>query len=182
MHGPMVSGWLLVTLCGGVGSYCLVGMRSCAGTARGAAGAEALMGFGMAAMAVPGVVFTPPEWTWMLYAVAFGGTALTSLHSARRGWLPRAHHLIGSLTMIYMAVAMADRTAHTGHSTSGVPLLTGVLLAYYTVYVLRSGVRLVPAAVAEGEATPAVRWGTPAVAAACRLTMGLAMLAMLLTF
>ncbi|MCM2392338.1 DUF5134 domain-containing protein [Streptomyces albipurpureus] len=181
MHGPTVSGWLLVTLCGGIGSYCLVRMRACAGSARGSAGSEALMGFGMAAMAVPAVVFTPPDWAWLLYTGVFGGAAIGSLRSVRRG-VHQAHHLIGSLTMVYMAVSMAYPAGHVGHSTAGVPLLTGGLLAYYAVYVLRSGARLLPTAVPAGEAAPAVRWGEPpALAGACRLTMGLAMLAMLVT-
>lgn len=68
-------------------------------------------------------------------------------------------------------------------AAGGIPLLTGLLLAYYAVYVLRSGARLVPvAAVATGGGPPPSGWGArPELALACRLTMGIAMFAMLLT-
>jgi hypothetical protein len=59
-----------------------------------------------------------------------------------------------------------------------VPLVTGVLLLYFTGYVLLSGVRLAPAAAGGGS----VGWGDrPEVARACRLSMGIAMVAMLIT-
>lgn len=45
-------------------------------------------------------------------------------------------------------------------AAGGIPLLTGLLLAYYAVYVLRSGARLVPvAAVATGGGPPPSGWG-----------------------
>lgn len=84
MHGPAMSGWLLVALCGGTGAYCLVRMRSCSGEAREAAGGEALMGSGMAAMAVPAAIYAPPSWGWVVYAVVFGAAALRAL------WPPAA--------------------------------------------------------------------------------------------
>ncbi|WP_159039375.1 DUF5134 domain-containing protein, partial [Streptomyces luridiscabiei] len=79
----------------------------------------------------------------------------------------------------------------------GVPLLTGVLLVYYALYVLRSAGHLVPAGTgvasfAGGSAEGVVRGGGGGVVGsatgvgteltmACRLTMGIAMFAMLLT-
>ncbi|MFF3397467.1 DUF5134 domain-containing protein [Streptomyces sp. NPDC002659] len=181
MHGPAVSGWLLVTLCGATGAYCLVRMRSCSGQAREAAGGEALMGLGMAAMAVPAAVFALPRWVWVMYATVFGAAALRALLPARLS-THHLHHLVGSLAMVYMAVAMpSGAVAHAGHQAAGIPLLTGGLLAYYTVYVLRSGTRLAPLAAPAGGAA-AASWGErPELAPACRLAMGLAMLAMLLT-
>ncbi|MGW6458854.1 DUF5134 domain-containing protein [Streptomyces sp. NPDC055078] len=176
MHGSATPGWLLVTLCGGTGTYCLVRMRACSGEARGTAGGEALMGFGMAAMAVPAAVFAHPGWAWAVYAAVFGGAALAALWPARRG-AHHLHHLIGSLAMVYMAVAMASGSGHGGHP-AGTPLLTGALLAYYTVYVLRSGVRLLPRLESAPEAAPAPR-PAQGLVPACRLVMGLAMLAML---
>lgn len=180
MHGPAMSGWLLVALCGATGAYCLARMRSCSGEARKAAGGEALMGFGMAAMAVPATVLAVPEWTWTVYAAVFGAAALHALWPARRG-TRHLHHLVGSLAMVYMAVVMAPGGGHTGHASAGVPVLTGALLAYYTVYVLRSGLRLMPVpAPAGGAATATVAWGAqPELALACRLAMSIAMLAML---
>ncbi|MCX4825068.1 DUF5134 domain-containing protein [Streptomyces sp. NBC_01142] len=182
MHGPAMAGWLLVALCGATVAYCLVRMRSCSGEARRAAGGEALMGFGMAAMAVPVAVLALPEWGWVVYAAVFGAAALRTLRPALRGG-HHLHHLVGSLTMVYMAVVMRSGGGeHAGHSAAGVPLLTGALLVYYTVYVLRSGFRLMPVpSPAGGAATATLSWGgRPELALACRLSMGIAMLTMLL--
>ncbi|HEY9374339.1 DUF5134 domain-containing protein [Streptomyces sp.] len=195
MHGPATAAWLLVALCAASGAYCLLRMRSCAGEERRAAGGEALMGFGMAAMAVPAAVFAPPAWSWTVYAAVFGGAALRALWSARSGG-HHLHHLVCSSAMVYMALAMTvpAQGAHGAHgagsAASGLPLLTGVLLLYYTVYVLRSGARLVPVAAPAGGASqdevpvggPVLGWAArPELAAACRLSMALAMLAMLVT-
>lgn len=183
MHGPTSPGWLLVALCAAAGGYCLARMRSGVEEQRRAAGGEALMGFGMAAMAVPGAVFSPPAWTWPLYAAVFGAAALRALWAAR-GSRHHLHHLVGSAAMVYMAVVMSASSGSPGphhmHGGRGVPLLTGALLLYFTGYVLLSGVRLVPATVAAGPGN--LRWGDrPELARACRLSMGIAMVAMLLT-
>ncbi|MFJ1730084.1 DUF5134 domain-containing protein [Streptomyces sp. NPDC088254] len=185
MHGPASPGWLLVALCAATGAYCLLRMRSGDGRQRLAAGGEALMGFGMAVMAVPAAAFTPPRWTWPVYAAVFGTAAVHALWAARSD-AHHLHHLVGSSAMVYMAVAMASPAAH--HSPahahagaalggSGVPLLTGALLLYFAAYVLVSGVRLLPAA---GGPAGVVAWGDrPELARACRLSMGIGMLAML---
>ncbi|MFD3442387.1 DUF5134 domain-containing protein [Streptomyces sp. NPDC058685] len=181
MHGPAMSGWLLMALCGATGLYCLVRMRGASGEARRAAGGEALMGFGMAAMALPAAVVVLPGWAWTVYAAVFGAAALAALWPARRG-LHHLHHAVGSLAMVYMALAMAPGGGpHAGHAPAGVPLLTGALLVYYAAYVLRSGVRLVPVPAAAGVCGPLSFGARPELAPACRLAMGLAMLAMLLT-
>ncbi|MEG3628243.1 DUF5134 domain-containing protein [Streptomyces poriticola] len=185
MHGPASSGWLLVALCAATGAYCVLRMRSGAAEQRRSAGGEAVMGFGMAGMAVPAAVFTPPGWAWPGYAALFGAVGLHSLWAARSG-RHHLHHLVGSGAMVYMSVVMTVSPAavhgHTAaHGGSGVPLLTGALLLYFAGYVLLTGVRLVPvAAVDDGPA--ATGWGDrPELARACRLSMGIAMLAMLLT-
>ncbi|MCD7440707.1 DUF5134 domain-containing protein [Streptomyces lincolnensis] len=177
MHGPVSPGWLLVVVCAATGAYCLLRMRSSDEEQRRAAGGEALMGFGMAAMAVPAAVFTPPSWAWSCYAAVFGAAALRALWAARTS-AHHVHHLVGSSAMVYMAVVMAASPGgHAGHGDAGVPLLTGALLLYFAVYVLRSGVRLVPVAAGSG----AVGWGDrPELARACRLSMGIAMVTMLL--
>lgn len=196
MHGPASSGWLLVALCAATGAYCLLRMRSSVEEQRRAAGGEALMGFGMAAMAVPAAVFTPPQWAWPVYAVVFGAAGLRALWTARAG-RHHLHHLVGAAAMVHMAVAMAGSPAHAhGHGSSGVPALTGLLLLYFTGYVLLTGVRLIPVAAVAGGVpaagvpaggvpaggVPAAGWGDrPELARACRLSMGIAMLAMLLT-
>ncbi|MFJ3235003.1 DUF5134 domain-containing protein [Streptomyces sp. NPDC086787] len=185
MHGPASPGWLLVALCAATGAYCLLRMRSGVEEQRHSAGGEALMGFGMAAMAVPSAVFAPPSWTWPLYAVVFGGAALRTLWAAR-GAPHHLHHLVGTTAMVYMAAVMtvspgSPGVHHHGHGTSGVPLVTGLLLVYFTGYVLLSGIRLVPAAAAVGTGS-GLRWGDrPELSRACRLSMGIGMLAMLLT-
>jgi len=193
VHGPALSGWLLMVLCGATGAYCLLRARDGTRRERGSARAEALMGFGMAAMAVPAALLTLPGWTWVVYTVVFGAA---SLHAAlyARGGGHHLHHLVGSLAMVYMAVAMAPGAAHgaggghAGHgagAAGGAPVLTGALLVYYALYVLRSAGRLIPAPAplgvpAGGPTGPA--WGArPELALACRLAMGTAMFAMLLT-
>ncbi|MEV5662761.1 DUF5134 domain-containing protein [Streptomyces flaveolus] len=185
MHGPASSGWLLVALCAATGAYCLLRMRSDVEEQRRAAGGEALMGFGMAAMAVPAAVFTPPAWVWPAYAVVFGGAALRALWASRSS-RHHLHHLVGAAAMVYMAVVMAGSPAGAqghghGHGGSGIPLLTGTLLLYFTGYVLLTGVRLIPVAAVAGGG-PAAGWGDrPELARACQLSMGIAMLGMLLT-
>ncbi|MEV6548362.1 DUF5134 domain-containing protein [Streptomyces sp. NPDC051597] len=188
MHGTALSGWLLVAVCAATGAYCVLRLRSDCPRARSSAGGEALMGFGMAAMAVPAAFATPPPWIFAGYAAVFGAAAL------RAGWLVHArgaggghhlHHAVGSLAMVYMALAMSapgGHTAHEGHTgpAGGVPLLTGVLLVYYVGYVLTTGMRLLPAAGPPGDGA-APGWGArPELTLACRLSMGIGMLAMLL--
>lgn len=192
MHAPAPAGWLLVALCAGTAAYCLLRMGSAVEEQRRAAGGEALMGFAMAVMALPAAAFSPPRWTWAVYAVVFGVVAVRTLWSARAGSAHHLHHLVGAVAMVYMAAAMgaapAGPHATMGHGgPGGVPLVTGVLLVYYAGYVLRTGTRMVPAA-ADGAAPPpsarTVRagWGDRReVALACRLSMGMGMLAMLLT-
>ncbi|WP_416985250.1 DUF5134 domain-containing protein [Streptomyces sp. T028] len=193
MHGPTSPGWLLVTLCAATGAYCLLRMRSRVEEQRRAAGGEAFMGFGMAVMAVPTAAFTPPSWAWPAYATVFGAAALRALWAARTS-THHLHHVVGTAAMVYMAVAMAVSPPHAhahGGAASGVPLLTGALLLYFTGYVLLSGARLLPVTGAAG-GTPsagttgapgaAVGWSDrPELARACRLSMGIGMVAMLLS-
>lgn len=106
MHGPATSGWLLMALCAVTGSYCLLRTRTGSEEERRTARAEALMGFGMAAMAVPAAAVAPPTWAWGVYAVLFGVAALRALWFSRRSG-HHLHHLVGSSAMVYMAVVMA---------------------------------------------------------------------------
>ncbi|GAA3879487.1 DUF5134 domain-containing protein [Streptomyces lacrimifluminis] len=185
MHGPASPGWLLVALCAATGAYCLLRMRSTVEEQRRAAGGEALMGFGMAAMAVPAAVLAPPRWAWLVYAAVFGAAALRALWAARNG-PHHLHHLMGAFAMAYMAAVMATAPGHHhGSGGSGAPLLTATLLAYFTGYVLLSGVRLMSApllTVGVGSRTASLGWGDrPELARACRLSMGIATVAMLIT-
>ncbi|WP_338899790.1 DUF5134 domain-containing protein [Streptomyces sp. TG1A-60] len=183
MHGPVSPGWLLVALCAVTGGYCLLRMRSAVAEQRRAAGGEALMGFGMAAMAVPAATVAPPPWAWHVYAVVFGTAAVRALWAARTS-PHHLHHLVGALAMVYMAVVMAVSPGGH-HGGAGLPVVTGVLLVYFAGYVLRAGVRLIPVPASVGARIPVARaagWGDrPELARACRLSMGIGMLAMLLT-
>ncbi|GAA2250791.1 DUF5134 domain-containing protein [Streptomyces ruber] len=190
MHGPAAPGWLLVAVCAATGAYCLLRMRSPVEEQRRAAGGEALMGFGMAAMAVPAAVSAPPRWAWLACAAVFGTAALRALWAARTR--PRhLHHAMGSLAMAYMAAVMAAAPGshgggHEGSGQTDVPWVTGALLLYFAGYVLWTGVRLMPVGAAAGDpartaaAGDGTGWGDrPEVARACRLSMGIAMLVML---
>ncbi|GAA2402689.1 DUF5134 domain-containing protein [Streptomyces glaucosporus] len=182
-------GWLLVVLCGGVGAYCLLHMRGGTPGQRRTAAGEALMGFGMAVMALPASAAEPlpPR----VFAAVFGAAAVRELVLARHAPAHHLHHAVGALAMVHMALAMAAGSGHPGghHAAPAwTPALTGVLLAYFACYVLRTGVRLVPSGAggpapgggsAEGAAAGVLR--LPEVAVACRLSMGLGMFAMLLT-
>ncbi|MER7790601.1 DUF5134 domain-containing protein [Streptomyces sp. NPDC097640] len=202
MHGPSLAGWLLVALCAATGSYCLLRMRGePPGLPRRAAGAEALMGWGMAVMAVPAAALDPRPWGPPVLAAVFAVAAVRALLPARRGGEDLGHHLhhaVGALAMVYMALAMAVGSpagahGHAGHGAEGrapggVPPLTGVLLAYFAVYVVWSATRrLVPAATVTAGAGAGGEPGRPAwsrrpeLADACRLSMAIGMSAMLLT-
>ncbi|MFG2494046.1 DUF5134 domain-containing protein [Streptomyces caniferus] len=220
MLEPAWVGWLLVLLCAAAAAYCLVRARNGPAGHRGDARGEGLMALGMAAMALPASAVTPPQWSpWLFTAVyaTAGGWALLRRH---------LHHAVGTFAMVYMALAMAVPADHLGpvgrtgamgsmgptasmgamahEGPGGVPLLTGLLLAYYTVYVIGAGVRLVPTGVRapdsvteratvapvpertvagtgpDAVADTSADAGPPAVLRACRVAMGIGMLAMLL--
>ncbi|MFJ6795360.1 DUF5134 domain-containing protein [Streptomyces sp. NPDC091268] len=194
-----VSAWLLVLLCAGSGAYCLGRVRRSAGGPGGGSGAagEALMGFGMALMALP--LGLGGSWQAPVLGAVFCAAALHAVWLLRGG-VHHAHHLVGSLTMVYMALTAAGSGtgAASGHGhggAAGPPLLTGVLLLYYAGYVVLGGARLVTAGAAAGPAGPigagagagSVRGpgdrsaGGTELIRACRLAMGTGMLAMLLT-
>jgi hypothetical protein len=170
MHGHAVSGWLLVALCGAGGAHGLARLRHRSPAARRAAADDALMGIGMAAMAFPAAA--APPWVWAGAAVLYTVAALPSLPALRGpGAGAAAHHLVGSLAMVHMSVAMAGPGGHGGPGAAR--LLTGALLLYCTVYVLVCGGRLAaPAETAGGGADEVM-------ARARRLAASLAVLAML---
>lgn len=196
MHGsamsPAVSSWLLVLLCAASGAYCLVRAGRAGRDARGAAAGEAVMGLGMALMAVPAGT---GAWGPPLLLALFCAAAAHALWLLRGG-AHHAHHLVGSLAMAYMALAMTGGGPGPGHGGghgdgAGAPLVTGALLLYFAGYVLLGGARLVTAG-GKGDGTgPAGNGGTGSAATvparsaelvrACRLAMGIGMLTMLLT-
>ncbi|SCK57421.1 DUF5134 domain-containing protein [Streptomyces sp. WMMB 322] len=214
MHGSATVGWLLTALCAFVACVCLLRARGAGGMRRRTARSEALMGLGMAAMALPGSVSAgPPPLVLVLLFAGVGARELTLLHEARRAARPprgrgspdrsgrrsgsghHLHHLVGALAMIYMALAMpgphgAAQGGHTAGAAPGLPLLTGALLVYYAAYVMRTGLLLLPAP-ARGAAVAGAGAGAgapggdcpahdrPELASACRVAMGIGMLAML---
>ncbi|MFH8554816.1 DUF5134 domain-containing protein [Streptomyces celluloflavus] len=207
MHGPPWVGWLLVVLCAATGAYCLSRVGAGGAAQRREARGEALMGLGMAVMALPMSVVVQPSWSPWVFATVFGAAGLWAL--AHR----HPHHLVGCAAMVYMALAMtaaagtgsAGHAAHTGHTApGGVPVLTGLLLAYYAVFVIAAGLRLAPAGAVAAGGPPAGAVATadgpadapdvagpggrsrrgsarPELIGACRVAMGIGMFAMLLT-
>ncbi|GAA0670992.1 DUF5134 domain-containing protein [Streptomyces thermocarboxydovorans] len=198
MYGPAVVSWLLATLTGAAALFCLARLRTPAAQ-RGGTGwagresdaAEALMGIGMAVMALPVsrgggvpaaacVVLFSGVGAWFLAAALRGGGARHRAH--------RLHHAVGSGAMVYMALPMAtDATGgpqHAGHvpAAEGPLLLTGLLLLYFGSYVVWTGSRLL--ATAPGDVV-AVTGGAqllraPGMPQACRVVMGMGMFVMLL--
>lgn len=207
MHGSAAVGWLLTALCAFVAGVCLVRAREAGGRRRRIARSEALMGLGMAAMALSGRVSTAlPPLVFLVLFGAVGAWELTLLRETRH--IHHLHHLVGALAMIYMSLAMpaghatAAGTHAAGAATPVMPLLTGALLAYYAGYVLRTGLLLLPAPAGgkvDGDVAGAGTAGRgtnpagadcavhgdgvlqlPGLTAACRIAMGTGMLTMLL--
>ncbi|WP_333770055.1 DUF5134 domain-containing protein [Streptomyces sp. IBSBF 2435] len=178
MHGPPLVAWLLVALSAAAAVSCVL---------RREGRDEALLGAGMAVMAVPLSVFDPPRWSAVTLVAVFAAAAVYALRPSLRRASHRMHHSLCAGAMVYMSAAMAGAgSAHTGHAehtSAGTPLLTGLLLAYFAGYVLRAGPRLaMPAAPPHMAPGGAIRVRhAPEVAAACRVAMALAMFAMLLT-
>ncbi|MFE7591298.1 DUF5134 domain-containing protein [Kitasatospora sp. NPDC057512] len=183
MHGPALVNWLLALLAAGAGTSCLTRLRHspCAPAgahrplARESDAAEALMGLGMAAMAVTGATVPAAVWAG-LFGLPAAAFLLAAVH-APAGRAHRLHHAVGALAMTYMALAMAGAAGHGHHQAAalGLPVLTGALLLYFGGYTLWAGSRLLR--------TPAgaLAIGTAGLPQACRLTMGIGMFAMLLT-
>ncbi|MBO8187658.1 DUF5134 domain-containing protein [Streptomyces spirodelae] len=209
MHGPATVGWLLVALCAVTGLVCVLRSRGPGCGQRVGAQSEAAMGFAMAAMSVPllwggsPVLHRASAWVFTAVFAALLARELWLLTADRHGTASppaKLHHLLGSAAMTYMALAMAlgapagTHPAGTGghHSApGGVPVVTGVLLAYFAGYVLWTGARLLPTEAGgpvpaggpgqlEGTRSPSAVQHAQ-VAAGCEVAMGAAMFAMLLT-
>lgn len=196
MHGPPFLGWLMVAICTLTATVCLARAAHArqAGQTWEASALEALMGLGMAAMAVPG----GPLPLWALLTV-FALSALWSARLLLRRDRHQIHHLTEAGAMIYMTLAMAQLSSaaggHAGHGSQigGVPLVTGVLTLYFTLYALRTagrlapvlagpaqtGVTALPAASGSWRSAPVVNG--PEVGTACRVTLAMGMAAMLVT-
>ncbi|MCZ7415618.1 DUF5134 domain-containing protein [Streptomyces sp. WMMC897] len=170
MHVPAQVGWLLAGVCALAGALCLVRARQAArGGAREAgrrpaeaAAAEAVMGFAMALMAIPGGVLPDAA-----HVAVFGALALWALALGLRGVPHQFHHLVEAAAMAWLMLPLG-----AGHG-GGPPAVTGALLVYFCARAVLGGVRLLPAAGPPGS-------GTAEVAEACRLMLTVAMCAMVL--
>jgi len=208
MHGAPVLGWLLAALTGAAGLYCLA--RLCApataagcagGTARSVGGresdaAEALMGLGMAVLALPPAHhggLPPSAWAAVFAGAGAWFTAAALRRGAPGARAHRLHHAVDAGAMVYMVLLMAapgpsgrghdampGMAGMAGMSADPVPLVSGLLLLYFGGYALWTGTRLLrPAhAVAGWGGRPLLQM--PGMSRACRLVMGLGMFAMLL--
>ncbi|MBC2874183.1 MULTISPECIES: DUF5134 domain-containing protein [Streptomyces] len=197
MHGPPLVGWLLVVVGTTAGVYCLHRARSGAAGERRAARGDAVMGLGMAAMAAPVSAPTGRPWGAVAFAALFAAAGVHALVAARRGAdAHRLHHAAGAFAMVYMALAMAGAPAGDhggghgdGHPPAGTPLLTGLLLVYFAVYVVRTLAAIVPVPAARaappgtspGMTAPPLARARLELTGVCRVSMGIGMLAMLLT-
>lgn len=152
--------WSAAGLMGGTGLYCLARLRR---TPHAAVcgdplsfASEALMGLGAALMTLQGAwgTHTPP----VLWAAVYGAATLSSLsvmafvpgrlHAGPRS--RRLHDAIGHLSMVYMGLAMSGSAAHsmadpqlTTTHPGGIPLITGVLLAYFGGHAIWTGHQIV---------------------------------------
>ncbi|MDI5965370.1 DUF5134 domain-containing protein [Streptomyces sp. SL13] len=198
MGGPPLVGWLVVVIGAVTGVSCLLRTRAAAGAALGAAErrvsrAEGVKGLGMALMALPAPALAQHPWGGWLFGAFFGAMALWTLSLSRRGDHAPAHHVhlgVGAASMVYMSVVMATAPAAHGAmpgmagttGTAGLPVVNGLLLAYFGLYALWAGLRMLPAGAAAtaGGATGGLL-AAPELAAACRVSLGIGMFAMLLT-
>lgn len=194
MHGPPLIGWLVAAIGLAAGVSCLLrtAPRSgCAGASGDAGGAraEGVMGLGMGLMAVPGSGLDQRPWGAAAFTLLFGVAALRSVFLARRA-PHHVHHAVGAAAMVYMAVAMAGAPrsmADMDHGPVGTPSVTGLLLCYFAGYAIWTGARTIPgprpvptaAGTAGGGTTAVLR--APELATACRVSMAMAMVAMLVT-
>ncbi|MCQ4041875.1 DUF5134 domain-containing protein [Streptantibioticus rubrisoli] len=190
MHGPPLVGWLLVVIGSATGVSCLLRTRAGCAAAPGerrTARDEGVMGLGMAVMAVPSAALREPAWGPPLFAAAFGLIAIRSVILVRRE-PHRAHHALEAAAMVYTALLMAvpshasDGMADMSHGTPGIPALTALLLCYFAAYALWTAARMLPAAAPETQAAPTTALlAAPGLATACRISLSIGMLAMLLT-
>lgn len=217
MTGTTLTGWLATCVLTLTAAYCVLRMRTAhrlgdqAG--RRADSALALMILLMAAMLCP-LAADVPASGWLLASGALSVTLLilaghsTLRHGRQHGGWRSAHrncwhHVFASLAMVGLVAAsdpggasgsgghaMAGMPGMPGMSSHGTPVLLAVaLLAYFWVFTLWSGIRLVGVAgvaggtgvtpgVTPGVARPgSARWAltAPELAFACETVMGIAM-------
>jgi hypothetical protein len=169
MHGSATVGWLLTAVCAFVAGVCLLRAEGAGGMRRRTARSEALMGLGMAAMALPGSV--AGALSPLVFLAVFGTVGVLELTRYREG-LRRAvpasgpgsdrgggpvsgagpgtdpeqaehahhlHHLVGALAMIYMALAMPGAHGAAGGHGPGGAPVAGAPLLTGVLLVYYAG-------------------------------------------
>ena len=192
MGGTPLIGWLVAAVCATTGVSCL--LRTRGRVALGAAErrvvrAEGVKGLGMALMALPAPALEQRPWCAWLFAAVFGAMALWPVLLSRRGGhaAHHAHLSVGAGAMAYMAVTAATAPAGMpgmagAAGGAGIPWVNAILLAYFGLYALWAGLRMLPAVSPAAVVSPAGGvLAAPELAAACRVSLGMGMFAMLLT-
>ncbi|MCH6159099.1 DUF5134 domain-containing protein [Streptomyces marispadix] len=169
MHGSATVAWLLTAVCAFVACVCLLRAEGAGGMRRRTARSEALMGLGMAAMALPGSV--AGALSPLVFLALFGTVGVLELTRFREG-LRRAvpasgpdsdpgggpvsgagpgtdpeqaehahhlHHFVGALAMIYMALAMPGAHGAAGGHGPGGAAVAGVPLLTGALLVYYAG-------------------------------------------
>ncbi len=211
MAGVVWVRWVFVAVFVAVALLCVVRLlahrrdaaRSGCGTDRISDASHGVMGLGMAAMFSPWGAPVPALYWQVLFGALAGVFAVRMI---RRGTRPAAirqpgtdlHHVIGSLAMVYMLGAipaghsMAADMSMPGMASTGIalPVLAWVLVAYFLVYAVRLGARLVePASPVAATSAGAVAVGggprgvvtSPHLLGSCLIFMGIGMSYMLVT-
>jgi hypothetical protein len=134
-------GWTLVVLGAGVAVGNLVRMAVVTGWARYEAGAEAVMGAGMAVMSAPPTALlygTYGVWWAAVFGLLCVGGVAQSVRRATQGGLRHVHHgahlVIGSAAMVLMTLAMPGAASgpvlalagSSGHGHGAMPGMAGM--------------------------------------------------------
>ncbi|TLS48071.1 DUF5134 domain-containing protein [Streptomyces montanus] len=134
-------GWTLVVLGTGVAVGNLVRMAMVTGWARYEAGAEAVMGAGMAVMSAPptaALYGTHGVWWAAVFGLLCVGGVAQSVRRATQGGLRHLHHgahlVIGSAAMVLMTLAMPGAASgpvlalagSSGHGHGAMPGMAGM--------------------------------------------------------
>jgi len=181
---PVWARWLSVPLLAAVSACCLLrlltGRRSTGAPARHEDIGQVVMGIAMIAMLLSWVNLIPRAvWVFgfAVQATVFGWLLLRGRqpkHAPAHDAWQNVHHLVASLAMVYLMVALAG-TVSVRHPMA-LPALAGSFATYFVVYSGWSVLRV--AATGAAGSTGLLR--QPRLVEGCRAAMGLGMAAMLL--
>ena len=198
--------WVFAGMFTALALYYLIRLTSGpAASGRGVEGSRGVMSLGMVAMLVPQLDPLPRLGWQVLFGLTAGYIAVRLLRrglrtgpvSLRTGPVSRSdlgrthelHLMVGGLAMVYMLAVMPAEhelpqgpdMAGAGFTSSALPVLTWIFVAYFMVFVVRQNARLaVP--VNSGAATP---WRdvviSPQLLGSSEVVMGIGMSYMLIT-